>query len=340
MALKDHEKAVRRLLDLVGSRIDAVGHRIVHGGHRFTEAVRIDADVLSRFGQLAELAPLHNPVCLAGIQETRAVLGQRIPMVAVFDTAFHHGLPEYAREYALPRALAGRFHIRRYGFHGLAHASSAALYAESAGKPPDQVNLVTLHLGNGCSAAAIRGGRSIDTSMGFTPLEGLIMGTRSGDLDPALVAFLADAINLTCREIERMLNQQSGLLGLSGLSSDMQTLLQAKRDGHRGARLAVDTFCYRARKYLGAYLAAIGHADAVVFSGGIGEHAPEIRSLICSGMEWFGLILDQAANEVAVKISAGTIVSIGSSETRLAVMVAGIEEEKAIARETVSCLAR
>ena len=166
------------------------------------------------------------------------------------------------------------------------------------------------------------------------------MGTRSGDLDPALVAFLADAINLTCREIERMLNQQSGLLGLSGLSSDMQTLLQAKRDGHRGARLAVDTFCYRARKYLGAYLAAIGHADAVVFSGGIGEHAPEIRSLICSGMEWFGLILDQAANEVAGKISAGTIVSIGSSETRLEVMVAGIEEEKAIARETVSCLAR
>jgi acetate kinase len=339
--LKNHEEAVRRLLDLVRNRIDVVGHRIVHGGHRFTEAVRIDAEVLSRFAELAELAPLHNPVCLAGIQEARLMLGERIPMVAVFDTAFHHGLPEHARAYALPRDLSERFHIRRYGFHGLAHGSSAALYAELIGKPVGEVNLVTLHLGNGCSAAAIRGGRSIDTSMGFTPLEGLVMGTRCGDLDPALVEFLADAMDLPCKDVERMLNQQSGLLGLSGLSSDMQTLLQARGEGHAGARLAVETFCYRARKYLGAYLAAMGgHADAVVFSGGIGEHAPEIRSLICSGMEWFGIILDQAANEAAAKISAGTIVRVSSAETRLAVLVAGIEEEKAIARETLSCLSR
>jgi acetate kinase len=282
VGLKNHEEAVRRLLDLVGNRIDAVGNRIVHGGHRFTEAVRIDADVLSRFAELAELAPLHNPVCLAGIQEAREILGKQIPMVAVFDTAFHHGLPEHAREYALPRDVTERFHIRRYGFHGLAHASSAALYAESAAKHVDDSSLVTLHLGNGCSAAAIRGGRSIDTSMGFTPLEGLVMGTRCGDLDPALIGFLADAMDLSCKDIERMLNRESGLLGLSGLSSDMQTLLQAKEEGHRGARLAVDTFCYRARKYLGAYLAAMGgQADAVVFSGGIGEHAPEIRSFIC-----------------------------------------------------------
>lgn len=339
-ALKNHEEAVRRLLEVVGDRIEAVGHRIVHGGYRFAEPVRIGAEVLSRFAELAELAPLHNPVCLAGIQQARTILGERIPMVAVFDTAFHHGMPDYARAYALPQGLIDRFHIRRYGFHGLAHGSSAALYAESVGKPSGAVSLVTLHLGNGCSAAAIRGGRSIDTSMGFTPLEGLIMGTRCGDLDPALVGFLADVMDLSCKDIERMLNHQSGLLGLSGLSSDMQKLLQAKTEGHRGARLAVETFCYRARKYLGAYLAAVGDAEAVVFSGGIGEHAPEIRSMICSGMEWCGLILDQAANEAAVRVPAGTIVRINSSEARLAVLVAGIEEEKAIAGETVSCLAR
>jgi acetate kinase len=339
-AVKNHEEAVRRLLEGVGDRIDAVGHRIVHGGHRFAEPVRIGAELLSRFAELAELAPLHNPVCLAGIQQARAILGERIPMVAVFDTAFHHGMPDYAHAYALPQNLIDRFHIRRYGFHGLAHGSSAALYAGSIGKPSRAVSLVTLHLGNGCSAAAIRGGRSIDTSMGFTPLEGLIMGTRCGDLDPALVGFLAGAMDLSCKDVERMLNHQSGLLGLSGLSSDMQRLLQAKAEGHRGARLAVEAFCYRARKYLGAYLAAVGDAEAIVFSGGIGEHAPEIRSMICSGMGWCGLILDQATNEAAVKIPAGTIVRISSSEARIAVFVAGIEEEKAIAGETVSCLVR
>jgi acetate kinase len=337
---KNHEDAVGRLLDLVGMRIDAVGHRIVHGGDRFTEAVRIDADVLSRFAELAELAPLHNPAGLAGIRRARAMLGERIPMVAVFDTAFHHGLPDYARTYALPQDLIQRFHIHRYGFHGLAHASCAALYAESIGKPVSAVDLVTLHLGNGCSAAAIRGGRSIDTSMGFTPLEGLVMGTRCGDIDPALVGFLATATGVSCEEIEEVLNKQSGLLGLSGLSSDMRTLLEAKREGHRGARLAVETFCYRARKYLGAYLAAVGRAEAIVFSGGIGEHASEVRSLICSGMEWCGLVLDEAANEATGKIRAGTIVRISDSGAKLAVCVAGIEEEKMIARETVSCLAR
>ena len=337
---KNHEDAVGRLLDLVGMRIDAVGHRIVHGGDRFTEAVRIDADVLSRFAELAELAPLHNPAGLAGIQRARAMLGERVPMVAVFDTAFHHGLPDYARTYALPRDLTERFHIRRYGFHGLAHASCAALYAESIGKPAGAVDLVTLHLGNGCSAAAIRGGRSIDTSMGFTPLEGLVMGTRCGDIDPALVGFLAAATGVSCGDVESMLNKQSGLLGLSGLSSDMRTLLQATREGHRGARLAVETFCYRARKYLAAYLAAVGRAEAVVFSGGIGEHAPQVRSWICSGMEWCGLILDEAANEAADKIRAGTVVRISGPGSKPAVCVAGIEEEKMIARETVSCLDR
>jgi acetate kinase len=340
-ALKNHAEAVRRLLHIVGGKgIEGVGHRIVHGGHRFTEAVQIDAEVLSRFTELAELAPLHNPACLAGIEQARAILGDRMPMVAVFDTAFHHALPEHARTYALPHDVAERHHIRRYGFHGLAHGSCAALYAEAAGRSVSEVDLITLHLGNGCSAAAIRGGRSIDTSMGFTPLEGLVMGTRSGDIDPALVGFLAEVMGRSCEDVEGMLNTQSGLLGLSGLSADMAALLQAKGEGHRGASLAVDTFCYRARKYLGAYLAALGHADAVVFSGGIGEHAPEVRSLICSGMEWCGLVLDRAANDAVTKIRPGTIIRISASEARLAAFVAGIEEEAAIARETVSCLTR
>jgi acetate kinase len=339
--LKTHDEAVRRLVHLARDKgIEAVGHRIVHGGHWFTQAVRIDEPVLSRFNQLAELAPLHNPVGLSGIQQARAILGERMPMVAVFDTAFHHRLPDYAQAYALPSTITERFHIRRYGFHGLAHGSSARLYAETAGKPIGNVNLVTLHLGNGCSATAIRGGQSVDTSMGFTPLEGLIMGTRCGDIDPALVGFLAGAMDRSCGDIERILNERSGLLGLSGLSSDMATLLQAEREGHEGARLAIESFCYRARKYLGAYLVALSDAEAVVFSGGIGEHAPDIRRRICSGMEWCGLVLDQAANQAITKAPSGTIMRISGFGARLAAFVAGIDEESAIARETISCLTR
>jgi len=337
--MKNHDEAARLLLHLVsGMQVDAIGHRVVHGGHWFMEAVRIDERFLSRFDHLAELAPLHNPASLAGIREARALMGEKVPMVAVFDTAFYSHLPDYARTYALPHDLTERYYLRRYGFHGLAHESSAALYAGAAGKPVGTVNLITLHLGNGCSATAIRGGRSIDTSMGFTPLEGLIMGTRCGDIDPALVGFLARVTDRSCEEIERMLNEQSGLLGLSGLSSDMAILLQAERDGHPGARLAVESFCYRARKYLGAYLAALGPTEAIIFSGGIGEHAPGIRWRICSGMEWLGLVLDQEANEAVTKLQAGAITRISRHDSRPAVFVAGIDEQSAIARETVSCL--
>jgi acetate kinase len=338
-SVKNHDEAARLLLHLIsGKEVDAIGHRVVHGGHWFTETVRIDEGFLSRFDQLAELAPLHNPASLAGIREARAFMGDRVPMVAVFDTAFHSHLPDYARTYALPHDLTERYHLRRYGFHGLAHGSSAALYADHAGKPAGMVDLITLHLGNGCSATAIRGGQSIDTSMGFTPLEGLIMGTRCGDIDPALVAFLARVTDRSCEDIERMLNEQSGLLGLSGLSPDMAVLLQAERDGHQGARLAVESFCYRARKYLGAYLAALGPVEAIVFSGGIGEHAPGIRSRICSGMEWLGLVLDPEANEAVTKLQSGAITRITRTGSMPAAFVAGVDEQSAIARETVLCL--
>ena len=338
--IKTHEEAVRRLLHQVSTRgVEAIGHRVVHGGRWFTESTRIDRRFLSRLDELAELAPLHNPASLAGIREARAFLGDQMPMVAVFDTAFHRHLPDYARTYALPHDLSERHHIRRYGFHGLAHQSSTALYAETTGTPIDTVNLITLHLGNGCSASAIRGGRSVDTSMGFTPLEGLIMGTRCGDIDAALVGFLARATDRSCAEVERMLNERSGLLGLSGLSSDMAALLEAERDGHPGARLAVESFCYRVRKYVGAYLAVLGRTDAVVFSGGIGEHAPGIRSRICSDMKWCGLVLDEDTNEAITRLESGTITRVSRPDSAPAVFVAGIDEESAIARETISCLA-
>jgi acetate kinase len=319
--------------------VEAVGHRIVHGGERFQQAVRIDADVLAELEKVSELAPLHNPAGLAGVHGALTLLGTQVPMVAVFDTAFHHTLPTYASTYAIPQALAARHHSRRDGFHGLAHASLVAGYARATGKPLEAVHLVTLHLGNGCSAAAIRAGRSLDTSMGFTPLEGLVMGTRSGDLDPAVMSFLARREQVSAEQVEQWLNEQSGLLGISGLSHDMRQLLQAaEQEHHAGATLAIEVFCYRARKYLGAYLAALGGADAVVFGGGIGEQAPAIRARICDGMDWCGLQLDPERNAQAVAIAAGSAVQISRDEARLGAYVVAVDEETWIAQETVRCL--
>lgn len=333
------EPALRWLFEQLGAqRIDAVGHRVVHGGTRFHRPVRIDADVLAELEGAGELAPLHNAACVAGIRAAQAVLGPGTPMVAVFDTAFHHGMPERAAAYAIPRDLAGKLGIRRYGFHGIAHASLVAAYAAAAGRPPEDVRAVTLHLGNGCSAAAVRGGRSIDTSMGFTPLEGLVMGTRCGDLDPAVVGFLMRRGGMDAAEVERALNERSGLLGLSGFSADMRDLLAAEREGDARALLAIEVFCYRARKYLGAYLAALGGAEAVVFGGGIGEQAPAIRARICEEMAWCGLCLDEERNTAAVGPPAGTAVRISRPGASIAAYVAAADEETEIARETARCL--
>ena len=240
-------------------------------------------------------------------------------------------MPEQAAIYALPYELTTKHHLRRYGFHGLAHQYSAMRYGELTGKAPDQINIVTLHLGNGCSACAIRNGVSIDTSMGYTPLEGLVMGTRSGDLDPALVAHLARHEGID--EVEKLLNTGSGLLGISGISSDMRELVAVYQENPR-ARLAIDVFCYRARKYLGAYLAVLQGADAVIFSGGIGEHLPLIRKEICGGMDWCGLILDESQNESAT----GTEGRISAAEARIQVFVIPSDEEAVIARATASLL--
>lgn len=275
--------------------IEAVGHRVVSGGDRFRAPVLIDEPVLAVLDDISDLAPLHNPPAILCIRAARDALGSTMPMVAVFDTAFHATLPDYAYTYALPREVAERYRVRRYGFHGTAHEYMLKRYAEIMGIPSVEATIITLQLGNGCSAAAIRNGRSVDTSMGFTPLEGLVMGTRSGDIDPGIVGYLAQKEGVDAAEIERRLNQQSGLLGISGRSSDMRDLLQIEEHDPQ-ARLAVEVFCYRVRKYIGAYLAALGGAQAVIFGGGIGEHAPTIRARICEGMEWFGLRLDPARN--------------------------------------------
>lgn len=312
--------------------IDAVGHRVVHGGEQFQRSVRIDATVLRSIEEMIDLAPLHNPHNLKGIAAARAVLGADVPHVAVFDTAFHQTLPESAYLYAIPYQLYRRHKIRRYGFHGTSHRYIAYRWRELTGTTRKRTRIITLHLGNGCSACAIDAGNSVDTSMGFTPLEGLVMGTRSGDLDPAVLEFLGAKEGLSPSEVDNLLNKQSGLLGLSGLTHDMRDLLaEARENADRRARLAIDIFCYRAQKYIGAYLAALDGADAVVFAGGIGENAAEVRAQICEGLRWMGVELDDGENARMVNGAEGRITS---AESRLAVWVIPTDEELLIARDT------
>ncbi|MFN0060392.1 MAG: acetate/propionate family kinase [Planctomycetota bacterium] len=320
-------------------QVHAIGHRVVHGGERFIQPVKIEQSVVDVIDELAELAPLHNPDCLAGIRSAREVFGADVPMVAVFDTAFHRSMPRVASTYAIDLDLAEKHGIRRYGFHGIAHASLADGCAAVIHRPLSQLRLITLQLGNGCSAAAIRHGRSVDTSMGFTPLEGLVMGTRSGDLDPAVVAYLVRKEELSVEEVERVLNERAGLLGVSGVSRDMRELLQvAENRPDSRAALAVELFCYRVRKYIGAYLAVLGGADALVFGGGIGERSAIVRARICEGMEWSGLQLDPTRNEAAVDLAPGSAMKISRDGTSPACYVVSVDEEVEIARATVDCL--
>jgi acetate kinase len=343
-SVRDHRSAVERVLRWITSaesgvpidgirEIDAVGHRVVHGGEYFRRSVIIDDDVLRRIEDTIELAPLHNPHNLRGILAVRDALGPGIPQAAVFDTAFHHTLPEEAYLYAIPYSLYRRYRIRRYGFHGTSHRYVAYRYRALTGTPRDQTRLVTMHLGNGCSACAIRDGNSIDTSMGFTPLEGLVRGTRSGDIDPAIMEYVALKEGLDIAEVDTLLNKQSGLLGISGLTHDMRELL-AEADEHddRRARLAIEVFCYRVRKYIGAYLAALGGAAAIVFTGGIGENAPEIRARITEGLEWMGIELDPELNLQTTRGAEGRISTAGS---RVETWVIPTDEELLIARDTM-----
>ncbi|HKV81665.1 MAG TPA: acetate kinase [Candidatus Sulfotelmatobacter sp.] len=314
------------------AEIHAVGHRVVHGGEMFKESTLIDDRVLKGIEDCIDLAPLHNPNNVRGILAARELFGSDLPQVAVFDTAFHHSIPEQAYLYAIPYHLYRRHRIRRYGFHGTSHRYVAFRYRALRGLTQEQTNIITLHLGNGCSAAAIKAGSPIDTSMGMTPLEGLVMGTRSGDLDPAIVGVIARKEGMSFSEVDTLLNTQSGLLGISGLTNDMREL-QAELTDHddRRVRLAFEIFCYRARKYIGAYLAAMGGADALVFTGGIGENSPDVRARICGEMEWAGLRLDAPKNQETV----GREGLISTENSKLLAYAIPTDEELLIARDTV-----
>jgi acetate kinase len=335
-----HADATRLALDWLRSvapgGIDAIGHRVVHGGPSFLGPVLLDDAVIAAIEAVSELAPLHNAGALSAIRGARAALGPAVPMVATFDTAFFRGMPERATHYAIPRELAEQHGVRRYGFHGLAHRYMAERYAALTSQGLEQVRLITLQLGNGCSATATGGGRPLDTSMGFTPLEGLVMGTRSGDVDPAVVAHLAETERAGANEVVEWLNFRSGLLGVSGRSSDMRELLAAEAAGDAQAALAVDLFCYRVKKYIGAYLAVLGGADAIVFGGGIGENAPAIRARICAGMEWCGVLLDAGRNGAAIAAEE----RISADDSRVAVYVLPVDEELIIARDTADVVWR
>lgn len=328
----------RTALDLIlheavpnNETIHSAGHRVVHGGERFRESVLITPESLSAIRECIELAPLHNPANIEGIEAVQAIFGSSIPQVAVFDTSYHQQLPEYAYLYGLPYSLYERFKVRRYGFHGTSYRYLWSRYLALTGQSPENAKIIALHLGNGCSVCAIDRGRPIDTSMGFTPLEGLMMGTRSGDLDPSVVAFLSQKTGQTADQIEGLLNHESGLLGVSGLTNDMRELAkQAHENGSLRAQLAIDMFCYRARKYVGAYLAAMGGADAVVFSAGIGEHSPEVRAAICKNLGWCGLTIDEELNIAAI----GRDALISTSGSALAAWVIQTDEELMIAQDT------
>ena len=312
--------------------VHAVGHRVVHGGELFNESTLIDDRVIKGIEDCIDLAPLHNPNNVKGILAARDLFGKDVPQVAVFDTSFHHSIPEQAYLYAIPYHLYRRHRIRRYGFHGTSHRYVSFRYRALRGLMREQTNIITLHLGNGCSAAAIKNGSPVDTSMGMTPLEGLVMGTRSGDLDPAIVSVIARKEGLSSSEVDTLLNTQSGLLGISGLTNDMRELqAELKEHDDRRVRLAIEVFCYRARKYIGAYLAAMGGADAVVFTGGIGENSSDVRARICSGMEWTGLRIDATKNQQTI----GREGMISTEDSKLLAYAIPTDEELLIARDTV-----
>jgi len=308
--------------------VEAVGHRVVHGGERFAGSVRIDTEVIEAVEACADLAPLHNPPNLVGIRAAMTRIPHAVH-VAVFDTAFHQTLEPEAFLYALPYELYRDHGVRRYGFHGTSHRYVSEVAVRMLGRPAETVNLITAHLGNGCSASAVRGGRCVDTSLGMTPLEGLVMGTRSGDIDPAIVFHLVRALGMTVDEVDDLLNRRSGLLGLSGISNDMREVLRAAEAGDERADLAVRIFCRRLRKYIGAYTAVLGRVDALVFTGGIGENAAPVRERTCRGLEPLGYVLDPAANAAPAEGPR----DVAAADSSVRILVIPTDEEALIARE-------
>jgi acetate kinase len=316
-----------------GKLPDAIGHRVVHGGEFFSQPARLDPENLEKIRQVIPLAPLHNPINLTGIEVSLAHFPD-LPQFAVFDTAFHQTMPERAWRYALPEDWYSGHGVRRYGFHGTSHGFVATEAARHLSRALDELNLITLHLGNGASACAIEGGRSIDTSMGLTPLEGLIMGTRCGDMDPAIPAYMEREIGLSPEQIDDALNRQSGLKALCG-EYDMRQILAREGQGDKRAALAIEMYVYRLRKYIGAYMAALGRLDALVFTGGVGEHAVTIRERVCAGLEQLGILIDSNANQNP----PNEPFTVSRGDSPVAILVVPTDEELEIARQTAACLA-
>jgi acetate kinase len=333
----DYREALRQALAdlaLEPAAVRAVGHRVVHGGARFTQPTLVDDEVLATLRELVPLAPLHNPPAIAGIEAARALV-PAAPQVAVFDTAFHASLPAAAATYAIDVDVAREHGIRRYGFHGISVAHVARRTATLLDRPLADLNLIVLHLGNGASATAVHGGQCVETSMGFTPLQGLVMGTRCGDIDPAVVTFLQRSAGMRVDEVDDLLIHRSGLLGLAG-ARDMRDVLAAREAGDERAALAVDVYCHRVRAYVGAYHAALGRLDAVVFTAGVGEHAAPVRELSLAGLGGWGITVDPVRNNA----SGGSARVISTPDARVAVCVVPTDEETAIADEVNSLLGR
>ena len=344
-SVADHAAALRSAfdqlaedgIDLQNCGLVAVGHRVVHGGRQFHRPTLLDDAVVAQLNKLSELAPLHNPPAVEGIEVARKLL-PGVPHVAVFDTAFFHDLPRAAATYAIDRELAERWQIRRYGFHGTSHHYVSEQAAAFMGRPPESVNQIVLHLGNGASASAIAGGRPVDTSMGLTPLEGLVMGTRSGDVDPSVVSYLCRRAEMGADDVESMLNHRSGVLGLSG-ERDFRRLHEMIESGDSAAQLAYEVFIHRLRKYVGAYLAVLGHTDVVSFTAGIGENDAAVRWDALTGMAELGIVLDQGRNQ-SRKNEAGSIARISVDDSPITVLVVPTNEELAIARDCVRVVAQ
>lgn len=316
------------------SDIDAVGHRVVHGGERFTDSVLISQDVLTGIQACAEIAPLHNPPNLHGINACMELM-PNTPQVAVFDTAFHQTMPKVAYLYGLPYEMYVKYGLRRYGFHGTSHKYVAQVAAEMMEEHMTDLRFITCHLGNGASIAAIKYGKSVDTSMGYTPLEGLIMGTRSGEIDPAIIPFLMEKENMTAPQIDDYLNRRSGILGISGLSSDFRDLESAANRGDERSQLAIDLFAYKVKKYIGGYVAAMGGVDAIVFTAGLGENSPFMRDKICNGLEYLGTRIDPDRNKVRGKAQ-----EISVKRATVKIFVIPTNEELVIARDTYNICKR
>ena len=338
--MKNHQDAIKLVLDALVdstyggvkemSEIEAVGHRVVHGGEKFASSVVITDEVKAAIEECVELAPLHNPANIMGIEACEAIL-PGVPMVAVFDTAFHQTMPKASYLYGLPHELYTKYGVRRYGFHGTSHKYVSQRAAEMLGKNIEDTKIVTCHLGNGASIAAINGGKCVDTSMGFTPLEGLIMGTRCGDIDPAIIPFLMRKENLNADGIDNIMNKQSGVYGMTGISSDFRDIEDAAAAGEEKAQVALDAYAQRVKKYIGSYAAEMNGVDAVVFTAGVGENGIDMREAIASNMEFLGMELDKEANKVRGKERV-----ISTENSRVKILLIPTNEELVIARDTVA----